>query len=253
MRKLAPYLAALSLVGCTNDLDRMVERRVAEDLLYEIEGFGWLYRVVVLEGGNERPYLVLGEYEELRKLDEDINPGDMVMVPNEGTKFWKDGNGTQVPAIISVKEVKSDSTLWSLNDRAKQRIDGVLSVINASVNPDPVVVRVPDLFMGTWDGTEIVSRSSIAFSPALANVQVANGKIYFPIPYGPANLAGEDVLRKYIEGLIPTSDFREDWNIFHRREGGVHCGTNVIREIYSVQWWNNIPGTYAVPSSQSVN
>ena len=29
----------------------------------------------------------------------------------------------------------------------------------------------------------------------------------------------------------------EDWNLYHRLEGEIHCGSNNARRIPSVKWW----------------
>jgi hypothetical protein len=173
----------------------------------------------------------------------------------EDMKFWDSAVVENVspqppatynaPAAISTREVKNDTTLWQLNTKAKGLIEDTKKKIKAvaSVN-DGAFIGTPDFYMGGFNAGAIVSRSAVAFSPALENFQPAGGKNYFPKVYGPHNVAEQDAFEKYITDNIPgVNRFVEDWNLYHRAMGGVHCGTNVVRNIDSVfsSWWSNQP------------
>ncbi|PKN31693.1 MAG: hypothetical protein CVU63_22600, partial [Deltaproteobacteria bacterium HGW-Deltaproteobacteria-20] len=42
---------------------------------------------------------------------------------------------------------------------------------------------------------------------------------------------------KTFEAKGITVHFVEDWNLYHRLEGEVHCGSNALRALPAVSWW----------------
>ncbi|MBS3128719.1 hypothetical protein J4410_06245 [Candidatus Woesearchaeota archaeon] len=160
----------------------------------------------------------------------------------EDTKFWQDVLGVEVPAVISVKEVREDTNLWTLNAEAKRRIDITINDTRSAFPSENLnVIKIPNLFMGSTLRGIIESRSSVAFTPGLANAQPVNGLTYFPKSFGPTRhwLSTVDVIEKKLKDQIPGNDeiFVEDWDNYHRNMGGVHCGTNVKRQIFIRDWW----------------
>ncbi|MCH8879388.1 MAG: hypothetical protein IID34_05840 [Planctomycetes bacterium] len=35
--------------------------------------------------------------------------------------------------------------------------------------------------------------------------------------------------------------FADDWDLYHRLDGEVHCGTEVVRMLFGFNWWENQP------------
>ena len=160
----------------------------------------------------------------------------------EDTLFWLDTVGREVPAVISVHEVRNDSLMWALNEEAASRLDGIVNRISQAAGEDVDVVRVPDFFMGYFvpDTEEI--EDAFAFAPALANLQVAGGRIFFGQGYGPRDATGGDVLQGGFAALMPGPVHAIDgWDRYHRWTGNVHCFTYVKRAPYESNWWTLLP------------
>ena len=156
----------------------------------------------------------------------------------EDTLFWLDAVGREAPALISVHEVRSDSLMWALNEEAASRLDEIVSRVSQAAGEEVNVVRVPDFFMGSFvpDTGEI--EDAFAFAPALANLQVAGGRIFFGQGYGPRDASGGDVLQAGFAELMPGPVHAIDgWDHYHRWTGNVHCFTYVKRAPYEFDWW----------------
>lgn len=163
-------------------------------------------------------------------------------VLTEDTQFWVDGDDDPVPAIMTVQEIKADRALATLNSEARTRIRAVRKAIEAAAGENVKFIPVPDFFMGKLQATGIVDRSAVAFTPGLANVQVAGGTLYFPESFGPRNAAGADVFDEAVKAKVPGAKmFVDDWAVYHRLMGEVHCGTNVKRAVYPFNWWERAP------------
>jgi protein-arginine deiminase len=37
-----------------------------------------------------------------------------------------------------------------------------------------------------------------------------------------------------------TVDWIEDWDLYHRLSGEVHCGSNTKRAIVATKWWESV-------------
>ncbi len=160
----------------------------------------------------------------------------------EDTLFWLDAVGSEVPAVISVHEVRSDSLMWAMNEEAASRLDGIVGRISQAVGEELDVVRVPDFFMGSFvpDTGEI--EDAFAFAPALANLQVAGGRVFFGQGYGPHDASGGDILQGGFAALMPGPVHAIDgWDRYHRWTGNVHCFTYVKRAPYDFDWWTRQP------------
>ena len=160
----------------------------------------------------------------------------------EDTLFWLDAVGREVPAVISVHEVRNDSLMWALNEEAGSRLDDIAARISEEGGGGVSVVRVPDFFMGSFvpDTGEI--EDAFAFAPALANLQVAGGRVFFGRGYGPRDAGGGDVLHGGFAALMPGPVHAIDgWDRYHRWTGNVHCFTYVKRAPYEFDWWTRTP------------
>ncbi len=54
---------------------------------------------------------------------------------------------------------------------------------------------------------------------------------------------GKDIFKTQLEdALAPygiTVHWVEDWDLYHRLSGEVHCGTNAARTIPAEKWWES--------------
>lgn len=181
------------------------------------------------------------------------------------TKHWYRLGGTApFPAMFSVLEVKNNAEFWDLNAAAETEIGMEKSKIQTEVgsamgggfflrddgdpsddsltgDPDSDFIIVPVLYFGDWTGS-LTPRGSVAFIPGLANVQPANtATIIFPRPFTPEALA-VDVYAQATTAIIGVAaGFADDWDLYHRLDGEVHCATEVVRVLFSFNWWENQP------------
>ena len=159
----------------------------------------------------------------------------------ENALFWLDAVGREVPAVISVHEVRADTLMWALNEEASSRLDEIVSRISQAAGEEINVVRVPDFFMGTFVPDTKVIEDAFAFAPALANLQVAGGRVFFGQGYGPRDASGGDVLQGGFAALMPGPVHAIDgWDRYHRWTGNVHCFTYVKRTPYDFDWWTRL-------------
>ena len=127
---------------------------------------------------------------------------------------------------------------------------------------DDDFVSVPIIFFGLHNdplGSEgfgshagLVPRHTIAYTPGLANFQPAHQDlIVFPKPFMPkvtpsGSSTQVDVFEKAVEDVMDPGNvgrvkFADDWDLFHRLDGEVHCGTAARRTHLSMPWWELIP------------
>jgi len=175
-----------------------------------------------------------------------VNPdaGDKYVLV-EATRFWFDrtkpgGHGT--PAFITVEEVLADPDLDALNQvDVKNKIDQYKTTMNTAHGGPLTYISVPVIYFGDRFGFD-TNRDSVAMTPGLSNFQLVNGTMYFPRQFGPKNpVTGDDLFEAAVLSAIPSAKFTDDWNSYHRLLGEVHCGSNVLRVPYTLDWWSNQP------------
>lgn len=140
----------------------------------------------------------------------------------------------------------------------QDRIDfGKRAVTTKTGIADADLIKVPAWFFGTLSGGgRVQRRSSIAYWPGMANLQVWNRTtLLIPEPFGPMVQVGgvwRDVFKSGIgtlpgvnasftaQGLTPI--YVDCW-YYHTNTGETHCGTNVRRTplVDMRQWWENWP------------
>jgi hypothetical protein len=167
--------------------------------------------------------------------------GDRYVLVDQ-TQFWRgpgatDGDGA--PAFVTVSEVLADANLAALNLAAQARIDADRTALQAAAGGGLTFVAVPELFVGNPAGFN-TGRSAVAFTPGLANVQQINGNLYFARQFGPKNAAGADIFESNVRTNFANALFVDDWDLYHRLSGEVHCGSYVKLRIPGVNWWTRL-------------
>jgi hypothetical protein len=160
----------------------------------------------------------------------------------EKTQFWFDENdheGDGAPAFVTVSEVLADGNLAAVNLAAQARIDADKAALQAAAGGALTFVKVPEIFVGKAAGFD-TGRSAVAFTPGLANVQQINGKLYFARQFGPKNAAGDDIFEKNVKASFADALFVDDWDLYHRLDGEVHCGSITKLKIPGVDWWTKL-------------
>ncbi|EGU87381.1 hypothetical protein FOXB_02140 [Fusarium oxysporum f. sp. conglutinans Fo5176] len=144
---------------------------------------------------------------------------------------------------LAIKLLQDDMGFMKLNNECAQRIDGNIKILRRELGlADEDIIRIPALFnrddSSEGDGSKLEVG---AFYPAVINNLVLTGynTCVAPNPWGPV-VEGKDVLAKVISDTYAKVGmkikFIDDWDSHHEDQGGVHCGTNSIRDM-SARWW----------------
>jgi hypothetical protein len=152
-------------------------------------------------------------------------------------KYWLDFNNNRAyPATASIDEVLNDPVVMASSAEAVLEVDEQVEAILAETGlTEAYVVPIPFLHME-------VDGASIAYQPGIVNGLVIDGSTFIaPDPHGPV-VNGEDVLKKAAEeefGRVGvTVLWNEDWDMYHRLSGEVHCASNVRRAVPDdAKWW----------------
>ena len=153
------------------------------------------------------------------------------------------------PAAISVDEVLADPDLMAASQRAQVAIDTELGKLQAELGlADDEILEMPFLYTEFQYGNQ---RFQIAYQPGTVNALVMQDTIVIPKPFGPV-IDGEDLFEADLrarlgggqnelgsDGLGLDVFFADDWDLYHRLDGEVHCGTNPEGPIPAsgLQWW----------------
>lgn len=146
-------------------------------------------------------------------------------------KFWT-GN---VNAQVSINATLADTDVMNESAWAATQIEDQVDTIQGATGLlDSEVVTLPFLF-------EQVSGYSGAYQPGTVNgIYLADDVFAPPDPHGPT-IGGVDPFQDDMEDVLGGYGVQvswvENWDLYHRLSGEVHCGTNVTRAIPSTPWW----------------
>lgn len=141
-----------------------------------------------------------------------------------------------VPAETTVAQVLARTDVLEASAEAAAGVEGQLAVLRRELAlTDADVVRAPFLFQPHSSG------KVTAFQPASANLLVlSRTDVAVADPHGPV-VDGVDVFKAQLEAQLGPHGLRvhwvDDWNLFHRLTGNVHCGTNATRAVPQAAWW----------------
>lgn len=145
--------------------------------------------------------------------------------------------GQDYPAERSIADVLADTDIMSESAVAAAEIDAQLSILKSALGlAEEEIVRVPFLF-------EKTSGAALAYQPGTVNGLVLDDDHFLaPDPHGPV-IDGKDIFKSQLEAALAPHGIQvhwvEDWDLYHRNAGEVHCGTNAVRAIPSAKWWES--------------
>ena len=148
-------------------------------------------------------------------------------------KFWSQSQSAQ----ITVDQVLADTEVMQASAEAATEIAGQLAIIKSATGlTEAEIIRIPYLHMP-------YSQGSVAFQPGMVNgLYIAPGHFVAPDPHGPV-IAGTDIFKAIMEERVSpfgvAVHWAEDWDLYHRNLGEVHCGTNATRQIPDSKWWES--------------
>ena len=146
-------------------------------------------------------------------------------------KEWDPG----VSAEVTIDEVLDDDDVMAESLSSAAEVEAQVAIIKAATGiTEAEIVRIPYLHWTTYG-------YSVAYQPGTVNGILIDSKNFMPPkPHGP-NIGGVDVMEEQFEEAYGAYGVNvhwvEDWDLYHRLLGEVHCGSNATREIPDVKWW----------------
>jgi protein-arginine deiminase len=144
-----------------------------------------------------------------------------------------------VPAETTVSAILADTAVMGASAEAAVEIDAQKAKLVAEVGlADADFVKASFLFEKSYG-------LSIAYQPGVVNgTLVGPDRFASPKPHGPV-VMGKDVFEKQLEDALQPLGVKvswvEDWDLYHRLEGEVHCGSNATRAVPDARWWEVMP------------
>ena len=161
--------------------------------------------------------------------------GSVLMFAGEN---WLDGSGNPTPAQISISDVLADTSVMSMSDTAAVKVAAELQVLEQQTGlTDAEVIHIPFLHQS-------VMGVALAYQVGTVNgLYYAQDTFAAPDPHGPI-INGQDIFKVQMQTALSAIGINivwvEDWDLYHRLSGEVHCGTNSRRALLSgEQWWTS--------------
>jgi len=148
------------------------------------------------------------------------------------------------PAAISIDDALADTDLMAWSQEGQAKIDAMEAVVvdEVGLTPDEIVY-IPFLIEQDYG-------AKVAYNPGTVNSFVWDDYVIMPDPWGP-KINGVDGFKQDLMDRIGTSAeqlgstgegmhvfFADNWDLYHRLLGEVHCGTNFWGpSASSEQWW----------------
>jgi protein-arginine deiminase len=149
-------------------------------------------------------------------------------------KYWS----ALVPAEVSINQVLADADVMNESAWAAVKIDSQVAVIKAETGlTSAELVPVGSLFQKS-------SGYSLAYEPGMVNgIYLSDTVFGAPKPHGPV-INGVDLFRADLEAALSPYGVQvawiEDWDLYHRNAGEVHCGSNTTRAVPAqIKWWES--------------
>jgi protein-arginine deiminase len=149
-------------------------------------------------------------------------------------KFWQ-GN---VSAQVTINQVLADTDVMNESAWAVVKVNDQKNVLIAQTGlTAQEMVPIPFLHMQS-------SGYSVAFQPGTVNgIYLSNTVFGVPDPHGPTINGADPFQTQLVNVLAPfgvVPHWIEDWNLYHRLLGEVHCGSNVTRAVPANDvWWDS--------------
>ena len=171
-----------------------------------------------------------------KMLEDLVSQGQGGVLMFEGQKWYTD-TGTE-PAQVTVQDVLNDTDVMGESAKAVVEVDGQMDVFKKEVGiTDADVIPVPFLHWTAYG-------YSVAYQPGTVN-GISLGDAHFGAPktHGPI-VNGKDPFAEQLETEFGkhgiTIDWIEDWDLYHRLDGEVHCGSNTKRALpENAKWWES--------------
>jgi protein-arginine deiminase len=208
---------------------------------------GWLLvghvdeTVSFLKTDNARGWVMLANDATMAiNLFQELQTQGAGRAPVFEGEYWMDDYGRPYNAATTVSEILQDADVMGASADAVIEVADQVDVIKAATGlTDEDIVSVPFTHWH-YDG------ASIAHQPGMVNGIVVNDRQFMaPDPHGP-EVDGVDVFKAALQNVLAMNGYEalfvEDWDMYHRLAGEIHCATNVVRDVNTTgtQWWEMI-------------
>ncbi len=149
-------------------------------------------------------------------------------------KYWSGGS----PAQVSINNVLNDPDVMNISATAAVEIDAQVNAIQQETGlQGSEIVAIGGLFQPSYG-------YALAFEPGMVNgIYLSDTDFGAPRPHGPV-INGQDLFRHQMESALSphgiTVRWIENWDLYHRLSGEVHCGSNTTRVVpANIKWWES--------------
>lgn len=195
--------------------------------------------VTFVKASNARGWTIAVNDARLAKsmLEEQVKAGNGSVVMFKGLTW--DSYGSQgSSAETSISAVLADADVMAASARAAVEVDNQVAVLKATVGiQDVEILHLPYLHYEVDGG-------SVAYQVGTINgISLGDSHFGSPKPHGPV-IGGRDIMEVQMEAEFGKVGIQvhwiENWNLYHRLMGEVHCGSNTTRKIpANVRWWES--------------
>jgi len=223
--------------------ETMIESQALQPPIYI--DTSWLFighadeTISFVKASTPRGWAVLVNDPALAKqmLQDQVTAGNGATLMFENMS-WLDSGNNPYPAAIAIQDVLADTNIMATSDAAAASVDGQLQILKQETGiTDAEIVRLPFLH-------EPVQGFSVAYQPGTVNsLYYAPDVFAAPDPHGPI-INGKDIFKTQMEDALSPLGIQvawiEDWDLYHRLSGEVHCGTNSRRGLLpGEKWWES--------------
>ncbi len=184
--------------------------------------------------------LAVNDARLAKKLLEDAKQAGHGDAPMFEGKKWYSDDGGMIPAVVTVSQVLDDTSVMASSAKAAVEVDAQVEIVKHETGlTDDAIIRVPFLHHDVYAG------ASAAYQPGMVNgIYLADDVFAAPDPHGPI-IDGVDPFKAATEAAFGAHGIEvrwvEDWDLYHRNLGEVHCGSNTRRRVSaSERWWEAV-------------
>jgi protein-arginine deiminase len=182
-----------------------------------------------------------------KMLEEQVAKGNGDVTMFVGKQWLSIKNDSEIPAEISIVDVLADKDIMAESAASGAEVDNQVAILKKETGiTDDEIIRLPYLH-------ENVSGYSLAYQVGTVNgIYLSDTDFGAPKPHGPV-INGKDIFEVQMTEAFAkigiTVHYIEDWDLYHRLSGEVHCGSNTIRKVSpDEKWWES---GYLEPKEQT--
>ncbi len=173
-----------------------------------------------------------------KMLEDQVTAGNGDVELFVGRKWYDYDSNKEIDAAVSIKDVLADKDVMAKSAEAATEVDNQLAILIKETGlTDDEIIRLPYLHQSAQG-------YSLAYQPGTVNgIYLSDTVFGAPKPHGPV-VGGVDIFEAQMSEAFAkvgiTVAFIEDWDLYHRLSGEVHCGTNTYRQVSATEkWWES--------------